>query len=301
MFDEMNIKGQKLAKSSDSIDLYSNQSHLKKTLKGIIGLGERVLPGRIFSRFYFFSFNSYRLMIRILFFRFILFHALRGDKAGLRQAQRIFQVLPYSLVGWRGLEATYRAALDIETRGVEGSFVECGVAQGGSSALMALVSSEYGWRRRCWLFDSFEGLPSPTIDDFEPGSDITGTHVQPLPAGSCLGTVDEVEVMLFGRFQLPTENIILVEGWFENTVPLRAKETGPISILRIDADWYESTRICLDHLYGQVVPGGYIIIDDYGTCVGARKAVDQHISKFGLDVDLVPDGRGGVHFQKPPA
>ena len=279
----------------------SNQSHLKKTLKGVIGLGERVLPERIFSPLYLLSFTFYKFVIRILFFRFIMLHAVKGDKASLRKAKRIFQVLPYSLVGWRGLEATYCAALDIETRGVEGSFVECGVAQGGSSALMALVAAEYGWRRKCWLFDSFEGLPSPTVDDFATGLDSTGSHIRPLPLGSCLGTIDQVEQVLFRKFQLPAENISMVEGWFENTVPVHAEETGPISILRIDADWYESTRVCLDHLYRHVVPGGYIIIDDYGTCIGTQKAVDEHISKLGLDVDFVPDGRGGVLFQKPPA
>ena len=63
-----------------------------------------------------------------------------------------------------------------------------------------------------------------------------------------------------------------VKGWFQDTVP--KNNHGPIAILRLDGDLYASTKICLEHLYKKVVPGGFIIIDDYGLA-GCKKAVDE--------------------------
>jgi len=74
---------------------------------------------------------------------------------------------------------------------------------------------------------------------------------------------------------------------------------GSIALLRIDADWYESVKCCLEHLYDRVVPGGLVIIDDYGSCFGAQKAVDEFLARRSLRVTLVHDRRGGCHFRKP--
>lgn len=92
----------------------------------------------------------------------------------------------------------------------------------------------------------------------------------------------------------------MIKGWFDETLPKYKAEINPISILRIDADWYESVKCCLDNLYDNVLPGsGYIIIDDYGSCYGAQKAVDEFLNNRGVKVDLIPDGRGGCYFIKP--
>jgi len=268
-------------------------------LKPPLRAAERLLPEHVYVRLYPAAFSLYRFLVRILYIRFILVHMLRGDKANLVKARQIHRVMPYSVVGWRGLSATYDATLDVEVRGLEGSFVECGVAQGGSAALMGLVAATAARGRMIWLFDSFEGLPPPTADDYESNSGTTGSHIRPLAQGSCLGTYEEVEKLLFDKLHLSRANISLVKGWFEDTIPLSAEMIRPVAILRIDADWYQSVRTCLEHLYDNVVPAGYIIIDDYGTCVGAQKAVDEFISKRSLEVELVPDGRGGVLFSKP--
>ena len=72
-------------------------------------------------------------------------------------------------------------------------------------------------------------------------------------------------------------------------------------MLRIDGDWYESTRCCLEQLFDQVSPRGIVIIDDYWSCNGARKATNDFLSERHLDVELTPDGRGGISFSKPAA
>jgi O-methyltransferase len=258
---------------------------------------ERLLPPSVYRAFTGFAFSVYRGSIRFLYLRFWLWHVLSGNAKGRQKAATVFQVMPYSLVGWRGLEATYEAVLAGQRLEASGHIVECGVAQGGSSALMALTEARAGGCRKVWLFDSYEGLPDPTAEDFH--NNQTGGHLRPLPKGSCLGTYEQVSELLFDKLQLSHGNVLLVKGWFQDTLPASRDEIGTISLLRIDADWYESVKCCLENLYDLVVPGGYVIIDDYGSCFGAQRAVDEFLGGRALQVELVPDGRGGCQFVKP--
>jgi hypothetical protein len=73
----------------------------------------------------------------------------------------------------------------------------------------------------------------------------------------------------------PMDHVHLVRGRVEDTIPRDAPDA--ISILRLDTDWYESTRHELLHLYQRVVKGGVVIIDDYGCWEGARRAVDEFL------------------------
>ena len=164
---------------------------------------------------------------------------------------------------------------------------------------MAMVAAEHAAGRKMWLFDSFEGLPSPTGEDYDKTGKATGPHLRPLRKGSCLGAKDQVEELLFLKFGLDRSNVHLVKGWFRDTLPASRERIGPISLLRIDGDWYESTKCCLENLYDQVLPGGCVIIDDYETCFGAKEAVDEFVARRGLSVSLSSDRRGGVLFQKP--
>jgi O-methyltransferase len=74
---------------------------------------------------------------------------------------------------------------------------------------------------------------------------------------------------------IPQERSVFHVGWFQDTVPAAAREIPKIAILRIDGDWYDSTKVCLEHLYDLVSPNGYVIIDDYNTFSGCHDAVDE--------------------------
>jgi hypothetical protein len=209
----------------------------------------------------------------------------------------VLRALPYSLVGPKGLEATWRAARLVQDNGVPGDFVELGVARGGAAAVLGMVAFEGGKRdRMLWLFDSFEGLPEPTADDFV--ADAPGSHVRPLPKGSCLGRLAEVEGLLIDRIGLPKTGLKFVKGWFDETVPKYSGSIEKIAVLRIDADWYESTRTCLHALYDRVQAGGYVVVDDYETCHGCRKAVDEFLKVRDIQLPLELDGRGGACLRK---
>ena len=253
----------------------------------------RVLPRPVYNRLYSFLFPRYKAWRRDSYRR----RALRQRGSDIDKVEMVYQCLEYSLVGWQGMEATYDCTKRVIDEKVTGDFVECGVAQGGSALLIALVNQKFGdGTRRLWLFDSYEGLPDPTHEDFKGGK--TGEHVRPLPKGSCLGTIEEVSRLLFESYSLPRAGIELVKGWFQDTLHVTRARVGPVALLRLDGDWYESTKVCLEAMFDQVSEGGYVILDDYFTCFGCKRATDEFLAARGKNYPIVPDGRGGAYFQK---
>jgi O-methyltransferase len=263
----------------------------------VLQLCARGLPAGAYRMLYAVAFSVHRAALRAWFLRHRVPALVSGNDAAQRRTAAVHSVMPYSLVGWQGLLATYDAVQSVSRRQRPGALVECGVARGGSAALLALSAADAGAPRHLWLFDSFAGLPEPTAADFTDGR--TGMHVRPLPPGSCLGTMEEVQHVLFDRFRLDRGAVTLVKGWFQDTLPFHAAGIGEVAVLRLDGDWYESTRCCLENLYPHVVSGGIVIIDDYGSCFGAQRAVDEFLDARGIGVELVPDGRGGCWFIKP--
>jgi hypothetical protein len=279
--------------------LVVRRNSLVRALKSLLASTHPFLPDAIYRPLYNVAFRSYKGVLRLLYSRHIFYHFVFGNRVNLTRAKLVHRIMPYSLVGSSGLDATFDAASDLIARGIPGDFIECGVAQGGCSALMATVAGTDPQGRRMWLFDSFQGLPDPTDKDFDQRKELTGEHIRPLVRGSCLGTKDQVEALLFSKFGLDRDSVCLVEGWFQDTLPIYKDRIGQIALLRIDGDWYESTLCCLENLYGLVSPGGWIIIDDYGVCFGCKKAVHEFLDSIGLNPQLNPDGRGGVLFCKP--
>ena len=277
---------------------------IKKQFKSFVLLLEKTLPGHVFDTFYKMSFPVYKEFSRWLYLlKGLMNYRIPGYKDKWAMVKSIFRIMPYSLVGVGGLEVTYKTVNDICKRHIPGDIVELGVARGGSAALMAIVVFDKklcgSMQRKLWLFDSYEGLPEPTEMDFNcEWGDGTGDHVRPLPKGSCLGTLAEVKHLMFNKNDFPRDKIEFVKGWFDDTVPATKKEFQEIAVLRIDGDWYESTKCCFENLYDKVISGGYIIVDDYQSCYGCKRAVDEFIQKRHLAPDIKFDGRGGCYFNK---
>lgn len=261
------------------------------------GVG-RVLPRPLYDAMYRPAFTLYRKALRAGYRRQIERQRRTGDNGAVVRGELVHKLMPWSLVGASGLERTYDLAMAAVERGLAGAFVECGVARGGSAALLVTVAAREGAGRHCFLFDSYEGLPDPTAEDFGDG-DETGDHVRPLPRGSCLGTYDEVRDLLFRRLALDPDRVTMVKGWFQDTLPAAREGVGKIALLRLDGDWYDSTMCCLENLFDQVVAGGHVIIDDYHSCYGARRATDEFLARRGIRPELSPDGRGGCSFTVP--
>jgi O-methyltransferase len=259
---------------------------------------QKTLPVRIYRTVYDGLYRGYSLLLRLSYIRRVIVAKVVGDRKQELKTRLTNQLLPYTMGGWRALENAFEVTSLVEQKGIEGVIIECGVAEGGTAAMMALTNREIGTiKRQKWFFDSFEGLPEPTAEDYQNGK--TGHFIRPLPPGACLGTIEQVSNLLFEKLRLPESEIHLVKGWFQETLPIHREQVGPIAVLRLDGDWYESTKIPLENFFDQVSPGGYIIIDDYATCFGSRKAVDEFRAERNITTPLIPDGRGGVWFEKP--
>lgn len=215
---------------------------------------------------------------------------LRGDSESVEKIKSIRLINSYSLVSRKGLLNTYDLCVQIGRKNVEGCFVECGVARGGCSALMAMVVAANEGDRKTWLFDSFEGLPRATENDPKDCG---------LVQGSCRGMYDEVDRLLFSKLGLDRNNVLLVKGWFQDTLPEYKERIGAVALLRLDGDWYESTKCCLENLYDNVVAGGYVVIDDYGALTGCKEAVDGFLRERNITVELIGVDRIRFYFVKP--
>jgi O-methyltransferase len=200
---------------------------------------------------------------------------------------------------------------DVESRGIDGAFVETGTYTGGASAyaLRALLRLRGEAPRDYWGFDSFEGMPAPTAEDGDHGSywiynkpmDKQLVRTRPeLLKGHDVNRADYGKCLSFLQATgYPWEKLHLIKGWFQDTLPKCSGDIGPIAILRLDGDFYESTKVVLEALYEQVAPGGSIIIDDYGAFQGCRKATDEFLLSRRVNIHLIYVENGIRYFVKP--
>lgn len=224
-----------------------------------------------------------------------------GNALALRRNRLLYRVGRRSLLSYARLANTMELAEGCTSQGINGAFVECGVWQGGSAALLAHVARVEGNHRRTHLFDSFEGLPNPTVEDGHQADGLcirdASDDLEPIQLYDA--DLSTVSTFLFDEEGLDRDEVVLHPGWFQDVLPAAAVEVGPIALLRIDADWYESVKVCLDHLYPAVVSGGYVILDDYGGYPGCQQAWDEHAAAHGIDVRLHVIDEFGVWFRTP--
>jgi len=213
---------------------------------------------------------------------------------------RLARVCAHTLVSYDRLRNAQELAQAVVRDAIPGAFVECGVWRGGVAALLAMVAREEDRGRLTHLFDSFEGLPQPTEEDGDMaegyatrgrGEELRSVHLYAADLAS-------VSRWLFEDLGLPRAKVRIHKGWFQDVVPAAASEIGEISLLRIDADWYDSVKVCLEGLFDRVVSGGYVILDDYGGYPGCRRAWDEFAARRGIDVRLHVIDPYGVWLRK---
>jgi predicted O-methyltransferase YrrM len=165
------------------------------------------------------------------------------------------------------------------------SFVECGVAKGGCLAMIKYAS---GPNNKVFGFDSFEGMPDITSEDIGDynKSDIFQGFGK---VGDNLSGGIENVYKTFQTLNVDMNNVRLIKGFFQDTLNVQQNidDIGEIGILRLDGDWYESTKVCLEKLYNKVVVGGIILIDDYGHWVGAKNATDEFRKNRNISSPLI--------------
>ncbi len=204
----------------------------------------------------------------------------------------------FTIVDRRRRVNLLRLARNLNRDAVPGVFVECGVFRGGTAALLGQVRGDGDPGRDVWLFDSFEGLPQPAPLDGARAAFVAGNRAEGRleSIGVNVGSLEEVQHLLLDRFEIPVQRLHFVKGWFQDT--LSQYQGGPIALLHIDADWYESIKVCLQHLWPSVAVGGYVVIDDYGHFKGARAAVDEFLASLAPPPVLQRKGYSQAYFRK---
>lgn len=208
--------------------------------------------------------------------------------------QDTYRTSHLNLVG--GAEAVVSLIRSVEyvlRKGIPGALVECGVFMGGNIEVIIRTLNRHGVRDRdVYLYDTFEGMPEPQAVDDE------GLDGRPLamtwqahqdPAVGSAGSqwmragLEAVKARL-QPLNYPAERLHFVKGMVEDTIPGTAPER--IALLRLDTDFYSSTKHELIHLYPRLSRGGILINDDYGAMPGSRKATDEYIAQHDLRLFL---------------
>jgi hypothetical protein len=215
------------------------------------------------------------------------------DLSGIDERDRaiIERAFPYTMTGVLRLEATVSAVRHCIRRGVPGALAECGVWRGGSVLAMVLTLQQLGVTDRdVYLYDTFEGMTEPTEVDTSPHeppaletwSDAQRNHAIPWEGLFRPDTFNEAAVRdLVLSSGYPQERLHFVRGRVEDTLPDQAPPE--LALIRLDTDWYESTRHELEHLYPRLSRGGVLIIDDYGHWEGSRRAVEEYFDGRGAE------------------
>jgi hypothetical protein len=210
------------------------------------------------------------------------------------------QCRDYTMTSPERMYSLYKAVKYVVKAKLEGDFVECGVWKGGSAMVIAHTLKTLGITdREIFLYDTYEGMSEPSEHDMK-NSTGDGDHVRKYWEENqaegvnkwCYSALDEVRNNLEST-GYPINHIHTIKGKVEDTIP----DTIPkkISLLRLDTDWYESTKHELIYLYPILSDKGVLIIDDYGSWAGAKKAVDEYFEETPILLNRVDTtGRIGI-------
>ncbi|MGA7384846.1 MAG: TylF/MycF/NovP-related O-methyltransferase [Methylocella sp.] len=196
------------------------------------------------------------------------------------QKEIILSVQPFTMTGVQRVAALVHTVCYLSQNRVPGAIVECGVWRGGSMMAVARCLSKLGdINRELWLYDTFEGMPPPLADDVRHDGRPAAVEFAQGDLDFCKVGLEDVRANLFDT-NYPINRIHFVHGKVEDTMP--SSLPGEIALLRLDTDWYSSTKHEMRHLFPLLHRDGALIIDDYGYYEGARKAVDEYFSENGV-------------------
>ena len=198
------------------------------------------------------------------------------------------QVSQFTMTSPERINGLVDAVQYVSRNGIEGAFVECGVWKGGSARAAALTFKALDDFREFFLYDTFEGMSAPTERDVSIHGSAASEQFDELKIDEnssawCASPLDEVRLN-FSSTGYPIDLANFIKGKVEDTIPQKMPQQ--ISVLRLDTDWYESTKHELEHLFPRISKNGVVIIDDYGHWQGAKQAVDEYLSSHNIHLLL---------------
>jgi O-methyltransferase len=199
--------------------------------------------------------------------------------------------LALTMVGAKRLDNLHHCVVAVLKDGVPGDFIETGIWRGGAVILMRAILKAYGVTdRTVFAADSFEGLPKPDEGSY------------PADKGDRHWTINELAVSLeqvranVDRYGLLDDQVQFLKGWFKDTLPEAPIER--LAIARLDGDMYESTMTAIEALYPKLEPGGFLIVDDYGTVPACKRAIHDYRARVGIGEPIETIDWGGAYWRK---
>jgi O-methyltransferase len=208
-----------------------------------------------------------------------------GPDVPQRTIDTIKAVRPFTMTTAARVEAVVSATEYLIRYEIPGAFVESGVWKGGSSMAAAYTLAKLDVDDRdFFMYDTYEGIPAPGAEDALIGGDHESLKAwwdeenkDPDAAPWLDAPVETVRAnMALTGYDI--DRVHLIPGLVEETIPATAPEQ--VAFLRLDTDYYSSTKVELEHLFPRLSPGGVLIVDDYGYTEGARKAVDEYFAGY---------------------
>ena len=193
----------------------------------------------------------------------------------------INKCLQYSMTNFERMWSLIQSFHHVRQESLVGDFVECGVWKGGNIILLKKLIEKFNMKKNIYGFDTFEGMVEPSFYDVnynnKSAKKMFDEHKKN-EIGFAMCSLDDVKRNI--KKNTKTDNIFLFKGKVEDTLKNKRKLPKKISILRLDTDFYESTKIELEILFPRLVKGGVLIVDDYGFWKGAKKAVDEYFCDY---------------------
>jgi len=214
----------------------------------------------------------------------------------MKTFEQIYKIAkPYTITSEARMKRLYDSVVYINEKNIQGSFVECGVYKGGSVMNMALTQLNYPARiNHIYLYDTFSGMTEPTWEDVSHDGK-TAAQILKNPTKKSVCDLNTVKKNL-SLTNYPEGFLHFVEGDVRKT--LNDNVPAQISLLRIDVDWHDLTKIVLEKLYPNLVKGGVLILDDYGYWKGSKKATDEYFSGKDIKFEPIDKGVGAVYLIK---
>lgn len=208
-----------------------------------------------------------------------------------RREGKDWSPIAHTMIGFNRLDNIQYCVEEVIKNKIPGDLIETGVWRGGAAIFMRAILKIYGITdRKVWVADSFEGLPRPDEKTY------------PHDKGDKHYTYKELAVSLervksnFQKYGLLDEQVTFLKGWFKDT--LSCAPIQKLAVARLDGDMYESTTDALKNLYHKLSPGGFLIIDDYGTAAGCKAAVYDFRKEHAITEEIILIDWAGAYWQK---
>jgi hypothetical protein len=204
-------------------------------------------------------------------------------------------VKPYTMTSTERINELFNSLEHIRNNKIDGDFVECGVWKGGNIlGIMEYLYYHNMTDRNVWLYDTFQGMTQPEDVDIDLKNQKASDILQNV---LCYSSLNEVKKNL-SNSKFPISNIKYIIGDVCETLDIQENIPNKISLLRLDTDWYKSTKKELEKLYPILSTNGVLIVDDYGHWEGSKKAVNEYFEKNNIKLDYKKIDYTGIKIVK---